>query len=67
LESEISNADVKGGDNTLTATNYGFTIHADTATASNAITFRQPSHSIDLSNVFLLGTQNQKVHVTYVQ
>ena len=67
IENEQSNADVKVGDNTLSSTNYGATVHAETATSSNAITFRQPSHSIDLSNVFLLGTQGQKVHITYVQ
>ena len=67
FESEIANADVQGGDNTLSATNYGFTIHADTATLSNAVTFRNPARVFDLSNIYLRGTNGQKVHVTYVQ
>lgn len=64
LESETGNADVKIGDQTLTTTNYGGIVMAGPAAA---VTFRQDTHSIDLSSVFLLGTATQKVHVLYVQ
>jgi len=64
LESETGNADVKFGDATLTSTNYGGIV---TAGPTNAVTFLQDTHSLDLSSIYLLGTQNQKVHVTYVQ
>jgi hypothetical protein len=64
LESETGNAAVLIGDQTLTATNYGCTLLAGPAAAFN---FRVSSHSIDLSSVFLSGTNGQKVHVTYTQ
>lgn len=64
LESETGNADVKIGDSTVTSTNYGKIL---TAGPTNAIVFRPPDGNlaINIETIYLLGTQNQKVHVLY--
>jgi hypothetical protein len=64
FESETGNADVKIGGPTVSATDYGRTLQAGPA---NAFVCRQPSHSYNLADIWLLGTATQKVHIMYSQ
>ena len=64
LESETGNADVKVGGSTVASGDYGFILEAGP-------TKRQPiapgvPYQLNLNSVYLLGTDTQKVHVTYV-
>lgn len=68
IENEASNALVKYGPSTVSATEYGGSVPADTATVTNAVTLGPfPMDAMDLSSLYFLGTDTQKIHITAVQ
>lgn len=68
IENEASNALVKFGPAAVSSTSYGGSVPADTASVSNAVTLGPfPVDAMDLSSLYFLGTENQKIHLTAVQ
>jgi len=65
IESETGNADVKIGQSTITATDYGGIVAAGPSAA--VIMFSPMGENINLASIFLLGTNAQKVHCLYIQ
>lgn|SRR3990167_6762493 len=66
IESATGNADVRVGDENLTAAVYGFTVE-DGPTASKDIgPFGGGESPFNLEDVYVLGTDSQVLHLTYI-
>jgi hypothetical protein len=60
IENETGNALVKVGNSVVTTTDYGSSVAAATAITLGGA----PPANFDLANLYLLGTDTQKVHVS---
>jgi len=64
IENEASNAIVKYGNADVSATDYGGSVVANTATITNAVTLGPfPQGQMNLNDLWFLGTENQKIHL----
>ncbi len=66
LESATSNADIKIGDSTLTASIYGMTLEDGPTARITLGPWGGGTSPIDLQHVYVLGTISQVLHLTYV-
>ena len=66
IESATSNADVKIGDNTLTATIYGMTLEDGPTARITLGPWGGGTSPINLQHIYVLGTGSQIIHLTYV-
>lgn len=68
IENEASNAVVKFGPSTVSSTSYGGAVIAEQAAASNAVTIGPfDTNAFNLEDIYFLGTDTQKIHLTAVQ
>jgi hypothetical protein len=67
IENEASNADVKYGTSAVAAADYGGTIKDEEAAVEHAVEIGPfPTACMDLSDIYFLGTNTQKIHLTAV-
>ena len=68
IESEASNAIVYYGDSTVTTAAYAGTVLANTATINNGVILGPFSgeYNIELSELYFIGTNAQKIHLTVI-
>lgn len=64
IESEGGNADVKVGQSTITATDYGGIVAAGAASALTMIASQ--GLPIVFSSIYVIGTVSQKIHLLYI-
>lgn len=65
IESETGNADVKVGDSSVSSSTYGFTVEAGPTKSKDIGPFGGGDSPFNLENVFVIGTNAQKIHIAY--
>jgi hypothetical protein len=65
IENTASNADIKVGDNTLTSAVYGRLVE-DGPSSAFIIAPATGSGPLDLSQIYVLGTNTQVIHISWV-
>lgn len=66
LENPTGNADVKVGDKTITSTAYGFIVEDGPAVSKDIGPFGGGECPFNLEDVYVLGTDGQTLHVSYM-